>query len=573
MATLTNGLSGLFNWAASNPVQNFSFQGKLVDESNKLPLANFSAKIYARNYLGFSHLVSIIKTNGEGEFNLNYDWIPSRLSDKHFVTLELLGKKRDYQVPGLIGPTIEYPLQKIQVVFDNSTLGKNDLGQRNVKLDNISLDISQVKSPLPNDYPSPYYFWRLISAATPIALKAAFSSLFGRFLTTSKVQSVFNVFAKQYPKVAPTPDHLLDELKNKICAVAYIKLENGDITWEANWDEFEFDTPRSLPNVRVVAERSLAGLLTLKAIDIKYREDGEPRVINLVDKEQMEWAIYIARSVFALKGEIDIHLGEGHLLPGITARHFFKTIQVENPLYDGVARYLTGLDFINDLGSRGLIFGDDSIVSNSPLTEKDSIAILNKHIHAKANYMLAQPQEPVDDLHERARVANVHYTLLLEHFRKFIQENNDGLKEHLDEIYSWSESMHLYLDKIPKIIPEKGVFGDQEKENLALCLAALVNQTTYLHWSAHSSQGLLTHVDSASLYMRDYALKDGKLEPFGNTPPDNAITQLKIALTLLNFKSLLFKDIAHPDLLALITKNKDKYPPHVLEEMFGTTEI
>ncbi|MBA3815108.1 MAG: hypothetical protein H0X29_01025 [Parachlamydiaceae bacterium] len=535
--------------------------------SSKIPHSNKErrAHVYLKKWKGKEYLNTV---NIDPSNHLKITHPPTSNSKSHYLSLEIFENHRPFTSLGLPGYCLTKPLGKASIELNSDS-------QKNLLITDDQIEtLTHVDKPTAINRPSITYFGRLLLAGGPEIIKSLLSRIFSYLMTVDKVQSLFNLFGPHYARSEPTLPNLLDDLLNSICAIDY-KREGNQISWIANWDNYQFDRETSLPNVTVIARKEQE-TLTIESIKVQFR--GEKEQIILPDQttpDELKLAIYMARSSFAIKGEAEIHLAEGHLLPGIFAHTFLTAISKENPLYAVTARYLENLEFINWLGGNGIIFGKGSVIELSALSDRSVAELIIRYMIEKSDFLNYKPIEPISKTHHRAIVGKVHYETLLNYFSSFICDNWDKIVPFKNEIFEWSESLNRKLSSIPKIMPDPNSFSKEiEGKRLALCLASIVNQTTFLHWSSHARQELLTHVDLASLSLSNKGRgPNGMPVKFGNTPKEAANLQLKISRTLLNFKAHRFVNYAHPDLLKRINRIRDLYIPYPLKEMFVTTEI
>lgn len=536
--------------------------------SSKIPQSNQDRAVHLYSHSwreGKKHL-GTANLDSSNRFICKYT-IPSSVKSHH-ISLEIFQRNRPFASQGLHGYHELKPLGKAVIKLDNQPKQTTTLTDEQIET------LTHVDFPKGISRPSGTHFARLLRAGGPELIKSTWVKISSNGMTAEKVQRIYDCFGAKYPRSEPTVPNLLNDLLNNICAIDYEKEENK-IIWRANWDDCQFDQDQSLPNVSVIARKEQDSII-IESIHIQFR--GEENQIIIPEKsspEELKWAIYMARSSLSLKGEGEIHLAEGHLLPGIIAHSFLATISKENPLYNATVRYLENLEFINWLGGQGIIFGKGSVIEASALTNHSVAELIIKYMKKKADFINYQPTEPLSNDHHRAVVGKMHYNILLEHFTTFISDHWNEIIPYKKEIFNWSESMNQKLSSIPKIITDPDCFSKEvEGRRLALCLASLINQTTFLHWASHSRQQLLTHLDLASLCPLNKGKgPDGLPAKFGNTPVYVADLQLKIGRILLNFKAHRFVDYADPELLKRIDKVRDRYLTFPLKEMFVSTEI
>lgn len=551
-----------------------SVSGRLIFNDDRRSVEDMKIKFFVKDWFGVNHYLGSARTDSNGRFYLQYTWKKMWWDTTQNLVLGLVEKILPYKNHGLHFKQ-EVTLQNIKRSLPADKID-NDLGTISLTYADISKDPSQVSVPTGIHMQTPGYFWKLIKATLPELPKKAFIEMFGRWLRIDQVQKIYDGFGSEYEKRSQTSENLIEELLNHISAVSPL-ISGNKIIWIANWDGLEFDKEKSLPNVRVTALKE-GNQLKLEKINIKFREDIEETEVKVED-ERMEWAIYLARSVFALKGEAEVHLAEGHILPGIPAKVFFKYIKPENPLFAPLEPHLSQLDFINWFGSRGLIFGTGSVLDMSALNDKSITDVIVHGMRSKTDWVSYMPQEPIVPNHYQARAEGFHFSILWSFFRDYIAKNSDGISKHWKAIYNWSEGMHHLIESLPRITTHEYTPSEEDFNRLAKFLAWLVTKTTFIHWSAHSRQQLLTDLRVSSLAIENRGLnKDGQLDKYGNTMIKAGMLQLHIARTLMNFEGdSIFKDPngdMNKELLALLRGLKAGYQGYEdIEEMHLTTQI
>jgi hypothetical protein len=574
-----NFISNYQNNLADRPYSR-GISGQIVFQDDKLPDADMRIHVFAKDLLGVRHYLGKTKTDNHGNFNFNYNWSACYLEPSHRIVLAVVENKRPFASKGLFCAKNPVVIDKIEVTLSPSP-NKNNVGVKQVTYANIPADLTKLNPPPKSQMQSLSYYWRFFKAVFPEVVKNIFVTLFQKWLSVANIQKVYDSFGNQYSKCSLTPDSLIDELLNKICAVEYLR-QGKMFVWSAVWDGLELDQTDSLPNVDVEAELDDSNTLKLKQISIKFASDSQPSVIDFdasISEDKKKWALYVALSTFALKGEAEVHLAEGHILPGIPAATFFKYIKSSNPIFNLLAPHLGGLEFINWLGSKGIIFGKGSVLEVSALNEKSVAEVIIRAMSPKADFLKYIPTEPINDQHYHAIAENKFYNLLFKFFNSYTKKKWSEISEptNWEMIYRWSASMNKHFSSFPLLTTKEKNPDQDDQLNLAKLMAWLVSKTTFIHWAAHSRQVLLTN--SATLDMQNKALdKNKRLAPFGNTPGASYNKQLFIARTLLNFEgdALLsnpFKDM-NPELLAFLRSNvKDFSGYSDISKTHVTTQI
>lgn len=551
-----------------------SVTGTLI--SADLPVVGQKVNFYIKDFFNFKYYIGTAKTIDGGVFKLHYTWNPGWLSRSERMVMEVVEERLPFSRQGLLCVKHDVLLERIERTLPLNK-NDNDFGRLALTYSEHSKDLTVIPPPLPNHLQSPHYFFTFFRAVLPEAAKKLFVTVFNRFLSASSVQRIYDSFGPAYLKRPLTSENLIEELLNHVSAVQATR-KDPQVIWEAKWEGFALEKQDSLPDVRVTAVRDSQNSLKLESIAIRFQNEKEETVIEPFD-ERLPWAIFVARSVFSLEGEAKFHLAEGHILPGLCAQEFFTYIKPENPLFSVLQPHLSQLDFINWLGSKGIIFGSGSVLDTSALTPEGVAKVIIDHVQAKADWVNYRPQEPLAANHYLAKGEAFHFNLLHAFFKGYIAENKEAIVQDWGGVHSWFMAMHEQLEQLPKLTETADHPRENDLENLAKFCAWLVSKTTFLHWAAHSRQQLLTDVHQASLAMEQKAQDaNGRLAPNGNMSAKNASQQLFVARTLLNFDGdSIFKNPygdLNPKLLELLREHKEKYEGYEdIEKMFITTQI
>ncbi|MCE5293135.1 MAG: hypothetical protein LLF94_00790 [Chlamydiales bacterium] len=544
-----------------------TLQGRILINDGNQHLRNQKINFLAVNCLGFTtHLGSARTDNKDGTFEFKYAWTPGHFSYSQHIVMQLVADKLPFTTRSELLKSVPFFKQEALLKRIPLTLpldqAVNNVGDIVTTFDDISKDITVVAPPLPNHQQSPEYIYKFLKAVLPEVPKRVFVSIFGRFMSAETVQKIYDSFGPTYAKRPLTKENLLDELLNHVSATKAVRLDEH-VMWEANWDEFELEKDDGLPNVTVTASQGRNNSLNLESIIIKFRNSSE--VLVEVGDKGFETAMYLARSVFALKGEAEFHLAEGHILPGIAAGEFFKHM-TGSPLYAAMQPHLSQIDFINWIGSKGVIFGQGSVLDVSSLTAKAVAEVIIKAVKDKSRWDTYEPQEPLCDSHYLAKAEKYHFNFLNKFFTWYIKKNRDEISRTWFSVYAWSQSINEHFKDIPRITENQENPDAHDFESLSKFSAWLISKTTFLHWAAHSRQQVLTDVSQATLAVENKAVTaDGKLAKFGNTLAANASEQLFIARTLLNFDGDALADNPFGDMNKELLARFLKSSPHDYE--------
>ncbi len=553
-----------------------SVAGRLVYNDDKLPIANMKINFYSKDFFNFKHFAGYARSDANGNFSFHYNWQPGILTHSQRVVMELVQEYLPFAKQGLPSVKREASLQQIERRLPVKT-HHHAIGNIPASYHDISKDLTVVAHPIPSHSQTPQYFWKLIWSALAEMPKRLFIAIFGRWLSITQVQRIYDSFGVVHAKRQLKAENLIDELLNHVSAVEGQTI-NNQIIWTANWDGLELDQHDSLPNVRVKATKDATGYLKLDSIAVKFRSDAKEQIVRPGD-DKFDWALYLARSTFALKGEGELHLGEGHILPGIPAEEFFKYVTPQNPLYSVLQPHLGQIDFIDWLGSKGVIFGSGSVLDMSALSTNDVAQLVINAVKKKADWKSYKPRAPLAVNHYFAKGEQLHYNLLLGFLKNYIAKNHKAITKDWAAVHRWSTAMQDKLDTFPALTTNKTAPTIADLANLTKFCAWLVTKTTFLHWAAHSRQQLLTDIRQTSLSVKGKALDaKGCFQPYGNTTVDDANMQLFIARVLCNFNGdSIFKNPygdVNKELLALLKKHVGDYEGYDdILKMFITTQI
>lgn len=176
-----------------------------------------------------------------------------------------------------------------------------------------------------------------------------------------------------------------------------------------------------------------------------YSEPMSERTVPCDDTTEWRLAKQTFRSAWATAGEIDAHLGTGHLNAGQYAiaayRNFFAS-----PLRQLLLPALKGVTEINELGSDS-IFGKKGVLStNSALSPNALLARLGNHL-GTLDWHGWQPPKPLYSTHTYPLVANLFWEVVENLVDEYFNKHSVEIQKH------WSETHNFSVDLVQQSVP------------------------------------------------------------------------------------------------------------------------
>jgi hypothetical protein len=239
-----------------------------------------------------------------------------------------------------------------------------------------------------------------------------------------------------------------DDDINEICDwVVDQHAQSGDLNG-GYYAEFDFKKSDS-----DVLHTMVSGKLFLKLEDkdlkpvqliIKTDESsGDPKCYRVVPGDTSEWkaAKRAFLSAWATAGELDSHLGMGHLNVGQYAIAAYRHLH-RNPLKDLLLPFLCGVTKINDLGKTS-IFGTNGVLTTcTPLTTSAIWLRLSQDLGALDWYGWS-PRKPLAgyEHHVYAKAANIFWGITTDCVDEFVEREKPGICDLWPEIEGFSADL------------------------------------------------------------------------------------------------------------------------------------
>ncbi|SCA62806.1 hypothetical protein SCG7109_AD_00430 [Chlamydiales bacterium SCGC AG-110-M15] len=518
-------------------------------------------KVYSNLFFGLIPMqVGTFETDVNGKFTLSYKRFKWMKSSDHNLTFKIFEET-------LLGSSSFLPRRMERAVHNiEFTKPGGVVHQKDV---NLVGRLYEYQNDLPNlhesdDLPDAWgarYLTALLGAGGYEQLVRVIGDL-----ANLEIPTIENLYGRDYPELANLdPKDTVEMLLNGICPANFLKGKTAnDRRMEISWDGYDYDanTNIALPNVK--AHFHLVNdQLTLKSIDIKFKEDQGYRTFRVADKG-FKLALYVFNSMALLKGEVVHHLGIAHLSTGQNAMATFRSIN-KNPIGHLLKPHLRGVLEINRFGKTA-IFGKDGILNISGLTEKGIKESLTDVLSGIC-YTQFHPRRPLLPSHRFAIAGNLYWNVLTDVVDKFFEANEKEIVERWYEIYdlsnnlvqhsiphrAWEGKKHdqwadpseiddptvggrvRYKGEVRSVRPiTMSIEGPQagDMERLKQFIRYSVYLSTFDHWAVHRAQHTVTELGFGTLAPR----KPVSL-PYGNVEKEDANHQLSTAHTLLDFEA------------------------------------
>lgn len=512
--------------------------GRVVSADNPSGHPDLKLSFFTRGYFFGLVPMGSIRTDSAGKFTFRCHLEALMFSNTIDLVIKVIN---DFEVfPGQNARflKIDIPVDEMQRRMD-VRVNNIDLGDLQTKVNVVSTDLTNVPAPLPDQLPYLSYFLHFGTASLKELPKKLIVSVFGKYLNASQVQRIYDttlggLLGRTYPKVELTKELLFDELQNRICHSDYV-IENDQIIFSTNWDEADFIRKDSLAHMKVVFKNAKEGV-EFDSISRRYPDETTETVSRSGDATFPK-ALKDAFNNFSYEGEGRYHLGVGHILVLVPAETKDEHLSETNPVARVLAPHLRGTVFIDNLGKKGIVFGQGGVLSNSAYSVDGVNKLILKAAADKANWQSYTTAAPISVSDRRSRTEAICFDVYNKFFTQYIDNNKDEISKYWVEIYNWSRHMTSLMPSLPLITARDENPTPEDFANLIKFCAWLVNTTTFIHWSAHSRQQLLTDVSQASLAVRNkgYAA-NGEVDPFNGTTVEDANTQLFVSRVLLDFQ-------------------------------------
>jgi hypothetical protein len=157
------------------------------------------------------------------------------------------------------------------------------------------------------------------------------------------------------------------------------------------------------------------------------------------DSPEFKRALTLFRTSYLALGEIDEHLGAGHLNVEQYAVAAFRNLR-ENPLKKLLFPHLRDVVLINDQGSE-VIFGPKGALTTTTALTAKGVDDRFKRKLGHMDYTDWSPRKPISADHQFAWVENLYWNIVKEWVDTFFKENEQGIVQQWAEIHKMSQDL------------------------------------------------------------------------------------------------------------------------------------
>lgn len=236
------------------------------------------------------------------------------------------------------------------------------------------------------------------------------------------------------------PENAWKILTDGICPLYFrrkVSSEGSILTARFNWDRFEFDKLKSLPNVKVLFIENGKKQPKIKKIKLQFRETLEPSglrsdkgpvFVYKPHQKTFQEGLRALNSVALIYGQIKYHLTWGHLYPAKVAQMAFD--HLPGTVYGEklILPFSTIVRFISNEAGKKDIFGADGVLNCSGLSV-GGISQACYEALGGIDFADFKPREPLNDDHKFAHAQKIYYEMLVRQVEKIVDDNWDVISK------------------------------------------------------------------------------------------------------------------------------------------------
>lgn len=448
--------------------------GQIVhNEEEANPIHHVEVQVFAKGFFEDS-LLGRAQTDDLGKFKISFP-APSYLLSK---TMNLVVKVVDYPWEWkdyVISSNRQRVIAKME--FPNQVLApKLDIGKRSIEFWEYQKDWPRLRMPKsstdqPQHPTKAYQLERLANGFDDLFKANVIVPLVKGKETPEDVQKLWskNLTVKQeelHPGSTRTGEWMGDRLLNGFNPTNLRKgSKEGEYQVVYNWDSYVLETDRDLPNATAKLEM-INGRPVVQEVTIQYRKKpaGLTELPPVSSNGQLEAAVTYKkgdrgfadalkefRTAYLVSGELDMHLGGGHLNTEQYAVAAFRNFR-NSPLQALLFPHLREVVLINYEGN-GIIFGNEGILATATALTPDSVDKKLKDFNASLDWKGFKPRKPLSDHHRFAHIATIYWDLLTKHVDRFFEQNDAAIRAN------WFEVLQFSKDLVSHSLPYKPLEG------------------------------------------------------------------------------------------------------------------
>lgn len=325
---------------------------------------------------------------------------------------------------------------------------------RKVELTSSKIDLGDVamEEPYEEEKVPLSYLFHITTAVIPATFISGIESLRERldFFGTHDASDIQKAYGVK--DVALTSENTWKLLTNGICPI-YFKKDSDQLVAEINWDDYNFDKLKSLPNVRVIFEEKSEGQPDIKKIEVRFRETLEPSSeagdkgdlkVFVPGDDDFNKGLRIANSAFHVYGQTVYHLAIGHVYGARVSQYVHDYLQGTKlgELLIPHCQYIRKIS--NELGKTA-IFGEDGVLNASALSVTGIGQLISNTLAALDPFSF-KPREPIGKEHQFANMQQLHYAIVKESVGEYFEK-------HWEEITRDWKQVHKFFLKLHKSSP------------------------------------------------------------------------------------------------------------------------
>jgi Lipoxygenase len=267
----------------------------------------------------------------------------------------------------------------------------------------------------------------------------------------SGVQSIFPRNFTMDREDSRGDDFFVDAVLNRFAPAMFTQDASGSFHVRYSINNYEWDGKQQAPSAHLILDKNLIPVQIEWSIRNKVSNTIVESGFASPSEDSAKWnqAKEYFRIAEFIDGEVKGHLARGHINVGQYAISLYRNIQ-KSPIFRLLHPHLKEVSAINSFG-KGIIFGDEGILSTSPLTKTAVLSILRDDL-GSCNWEKWSPRKSINSQHSYAKVHNLYWEILTEYIDDFFSANLEKIRLDWKEIYYFS--LDLTKESVPFRAPD-----------------------------------------------------------------------------------------------------------------------